>query len=297
MNTDTSAGIVENIMSQVAEYLSSPANDNAMPAGPEPAYGQALVGLAAGNDPLWLTFKDAVHPEHWTPLEAFELAFADQTVAVEDVSVLAVVLPHTEKTRTEQRRQMEFAGESWIRNRYRAQQTVVEGLARYLQAWLAEQGIRSLNPEFLLQWGCLSSPRFGIASRWSHRHAAFAAGLGTFGLSEGLITPVGKAMRCLSLVIGRALKPTPRNYTGPYDYCLHNANGACGKCINRCPAGAISGEGHDKIRCQDYLKKTVLHVATTWPDIAGAYACGLCQSGVPCESRVPMPAARSILLG
>jgi hypothetical protein len=33
------------------------------------------------------------------------------------------------------------------------------------------------------------------ASSWSERHAAHAAGLGTFGLCDGLITAKGKAMQ------------------------------------------------------------------------------------------------------
>ena len=43
------------------------------------------------------------------------------------------------------------------------------------------------------------SEKYGMASCWSERHAAFVSGLGTFGLCDGLITPVGKAMRCGSV--------------------------------------------------------------------------------------------------
>lgn len=42
----------------------------------------------------------------------------------------------------------------------------------------------------------LDQPLIGIASRWSERHAAYAAGLGTFSLSDGFISSRGIAHRC-----------------------------------------------------------------------------------------------------
>jgi epoxyqueuosine reductase QueG len=30
-------------------------------------------------------------------------------------------------------------------------------------------------------------------------------------------------------------------------------NGKCGKCIPRCPAGALSEDGHNKLKCRNYL--------------------------------------------
>jgi len=44
-------------------------------------------------------------------------------------------------------------------------------------------------------WAIVKSERFSYASSWSERHAPHAAGLGTFGLCDGLITAKGKAMR------------------------------------------------------------------------------------------------------
>ena len=57
------------------------------------------------------------------------------------------------------------------------------------------------------QWARVTSDRFGFASTWSERHAAYASGLGTFGLSDGLITPRGQAMRCGSVVARIAVPP------------------------------------------------------------------------------------------
>jgi epoxyqueuosine reductase len=64
----------------------------------------------------------------------------------------------------------------------------------------------------------------------------------------------------------------------------------CGACIARCPVHAISKNGHDKIKCWQYVygeesKKRA--VAYGGFEKAGS-GCGLCQTKVPCESKNPM---------
>jgi hypothetical protein len=48
---------------------------------------------------------------------------------------------------------------------------------------------------------------------------------------------------------------------------------------------AISKTGHDKRKCERHLDRTKVYV----PEHYGfeGYGCGLCQTGVPCESRIP----------
>jgi epoxyqueuosine reductase len=92
------------------------------------------------------------------------------------------------------------------------------------------------------------------ASNWSERHAAYATGLGTFGLCDGLITPVGKSMNRGSSVIARIDIPhTERPHKTHREYCLFFSEGSCGACITRCPAGVISKTGHDKEKCKAYV--------------------------------------------
>jgi len=57
-------------------------------------------------------------------------------------------------------------------------------------------------------------------------------------------------------------------------------------CIKRCPAGAIAPKGHDKIRCRNYIRK----IAPIYEQMERVEqrACGLCQTGVLCESRIPV---------
>jgi epoxyqueuosine reductase QueG len=137
-------------------------------------------------------------------------------------------------------------------------------------------------------WRREKSARYGFASSWSERHTAYASGLGTFGLCDGLITPRGKAMRCGSVVARIAIPPTERPYDDHHAYCLFYFNGSCDKCIQRCPAGAITREGHDKEKCAAYvLDVSAKSIRSRFGfDTSG---CGLCQTGIPCEAKIPVP--------
>ncbi len=137
------------------------------------------------------------------------------------------------------------------------------------------------------------SERSGMASTWSERHAAYVAGLGTFGLCNGLITPVGKAHRCGSVVARLSIPSTPRPYDDHRAYCLFfSQGGACGKCMTRCPAGAITPQGVDKGKCREYID--MVQKAYVLENYGlEAYGCGLCQTKVPCESRIPSAKAKS----
>ncbi|MDO8955233.1 MAG: hypothetical protein Q7W38_00070 [Deltaproteobacteria bacterium] len=62
-------------------------------------------------------------------------------------------------------------------------------------------------------------------------------------------------------------------------------NELCKKCIQRCPAGAVTEAGHDKIKCKAYLEITAKYVKANFG--FKGYGCGFCQTGVPCESKIP----------
>jgi epoxyqueuosine reductase QueG len=270
-------GIIKDFINQSPENtLKNPANDK--------AWADPLVAFSRGDDPIYQSYKEHVGPFHWTPLEVFNLAYPQVKAEAGQLTIISWVLPHTEKTKADLRKETLYPSESWVRARIYGEEVNVK-LRKHVVETLERSGIEAFAPMLLSEWSQKVSERYGAASVWSERHAAHASGLGTFGLCDGLITPKGKAMRCGSVIARISIPPTPRPYKDHRAYCLFFTRGICGKCIKRCPAEAVSKSGHDKVKCRAYLDKMKTYVRSRYG--FEGYGCGFCQSGTPCESGIP----------
>jgi len=262
----------------------SPENTLRNRAG-ERAFKSPLLGYSRGDDPLYEAYKTHVGPFHWTPAEIFERTFRDGKAKPEDLTVIAWILPQTALTKEDNRRERFYPSERWARARIFGEEVNVK-LRKHLVAVLGERGVRAVAPALSPDWERKTSDRYVFASTWSERHAAYASGLGTFGLCDGLITPVGKAVRVGSVVAQIRLPLTKRVYKDHHGYCLFYTQGTCGKCIPRCPVGAISEQGHDKKKCRAHIRPVTEEYVKARFGFEG-YGCGLCQTAVPCESKIP----------
>jgi len=258
----------------------------------EPAWDDALVGFASGGDQIWQQYKEYVGPFHWTPWEVFNQHCPGESAGAEELSVISWVLPQREAVRKANRRAKRYPSEEWARIRVYGEEFNA-ALRRHVVNSLKQVGHAAIAPMLVSNWTIVKSERFSYASSWSERHAAHAAGLGTFGLCDGLITARGKAMRVGSVVSKISITPTPRPYSNHRAYCLFFADGTCGKCIDRCPARAITKTGHDKEKCRQHLARSREYVKKSYK--FEGYGCGLCQVGVPCEAGIPVKAAREAL--
>ncbi len=249
------------------------------------AFETPLIGFSRGDDPLYEAYRDHVGPFYLTPWEIFTITFRDFNVRPEELTVISWILPQTKQTKADNRKESFYPSERWARVRIFGEE-VNEKLRKHVVAALEGKGYQSVAPSLTPQFSMRISPKYGFASTWSERHAAYAAGLGTFGLCDGLITPVGKAMRTGSVVARIQVPHTPRPYTDHNEYCLFFTKGICKKCISRCPAGAITEAGKDKPTCFKHLFPVTRDYVTSQYGFDG-YGCGLCQTGVPCESKIP----------
>jgi epoxyqueuosine reductase QueG len=273
------------IESMIKDFINkSPENTLKNPQN-DKAWADPLVGFSAGDDPLYQEYKKYVGPFHWTPLEVFNVTFPSLEVTADELTVISWILPQTESTKADLRRETVNPSESWARARIFGEEANVK-LRQHVVTTMKEAGIEAVAPMLSPQWGWKESERYVFASTWSERHAAYAAGLGTFGLCDGLITPRGKAMRCGSVVARIKIPATNRPYKDHHAYCLYFSKGICGKCTQRCPADAITKEGHDKKKCRSYVQKTADYVKSQFH--FDGYGCGFCQAGVPCESKIPV---------
>lgn len=193
-------------------------------------------------------------------------------------TVAAFFFPFTEAVRRSNRESQDRPSAPWLYGRIEGQQFLGAYMGR-LRSCIEEGGSRACVPSLDERFQVRFEPDgvdFRADSRWSERHAAYACGLGTFGLSRGLITNKGMAGRIASIILDVELEPDGRSYTGVYDYCIR-----CGACARRCPAGAISLKtGKNNLKCNAFLNQMK-------KEYAPRYGCGKCQVGVPCEACNP----------
>ena len=98
---------------------------------------------------------------------------------------------------------------------------MISAVGRELCHILEKAGYKAVCPSLNPLFRMLAD----YTSNWSERHAAHICGLGTFGLSKGLITSKGIAGRFGSVITSCAFPVTKRPYEGLTDYCI-----MCGKC-------------------------------------------------------------------
>jgi len=226
-------------------------------------YDGALCGIAAADDDFIVSLKanaeaniDLMQPEEWLPGAK---------------TVVSFFLPFA-RWITEENEGGDWPSDGWLDGRIEGQ-TAANEMSRALAEKIMEEGYEAMVPIF--------DTRFSIDisdfnSNWSERHVAYAAGLGTFGLSRGIITKLGMAGRFMSVITAMDLDPVPRPYKDLYEYCIK-----CGTCIENCPVGAISVEHlKNNAMCSAFLDETKLKEAPF-------YGCGKCQCAVPCAFGIP----------
>lgn len=174
-------------------------------------------------------------------------------------------------------------GNGWLYARVEGQQMLTE-INHFLERWFESQGVKALSPyasdqfRYVFEAGScdqIEDKSLSFTSNWSERHVAYVCGMGTFGLSKGLITERGVAGRFGSVIIDACLPITPCSYSDIYEYCT-----MCGACM-RCPGGAITLEsGKSHIACSSYVNKMRELYAPR-------FGCGKCQVKVPCQRGIP----------
>jgi epoxyqueuosine reductase QueG len=123
--------------------------------------------------------------------------------------------------------------------------------------------------------------RIKLISNWSHRHIAYIARLGTFGINNMLITDKGCCGRLGSIITD--CKFTYQSTEKLNEKCLNKSDGSCGFCRNKCIADAYAGNQFDRHKCYEKcLMNAELHKDTGYADV-----CGKCLVGLPCSSSDP----------
>jgi len=253
-------------------------------------FDEPLVRFADGDDGIFTEYKEIIGQVHQTPRQALATAYEKTPEEMPArLSVISWILPITGETRESNRKETKGPSRLWCHTRWYGEK-LNEKLGAFMVELLSTAGYLAVTPHWQPSFKMFSNEK-GLYSNWSERHIAFAAGHGTFSLSDGFITERGIAHRCASLVTNLLLPPSLRTATSPYSNCLAYIEHKCEACIKRCPGEAISEQGHNKPKCLQYMRSIGYNSAALAKDgynnetsIAG---CGLCQTKVPCEDMNP----------
>ncbi len=252
--------------------------------GGGPIFDEPVIGVADGDDPLFEQFKQIIGPHHLTPREILRSACPAES-AIEAVRVICWAMPYTAEIRHSNASMKDRPSRHWAHAYYYGI-PVNDVLRRSVVDYVTQHGATAVSPGLSPLYGKIRGSNGLIASStWSERHALFAAGMGAFGLCGPLITEAGAAVRCGTVIVNLPLPVTTRIFQTHNEACLYVTNGLCGRCMQRCPAGAIGPSGHDKDICQRQHNQVLARLEYEYgiPYIR----CGLCITGVPCESGFP----------
>ncbi len=236
-------------------------------------YDEPLFGVADAADPLFpeLQKPEVDHPDYWLPQKWLPGA----------KRIISCFMPFTMEAKKSNEADMQEPSAEWLHCRIEGQEMVAL-FGTYLRDELIKAGYEAVCPTVDERF-CMLTPRKAC---WSERHTAFICGLGTFGMSKGIITAKGMAGRLVSVITDYPFEVTPRPYTDRYEYCTK-----CGKCARNCPARAIDpqkplDQAKDHDICEPFTYQT--KAAKMHGDTEKRYfGCGKCQVAVPCRDRIP----------
>ena len=177
---------------------------------------------------------------------------------------------------------LDSAPSIWYHELYQTINTLLDTTAYRLAARLSSRGHPSV-PIPRDGYGSIRVLLERPTAFFSHRHAAYLAGLGTFGTNNMLLTPeYGPRVRFTSIFTTAELSGAPVMETG---LCLR-----CMRCVETCPSGALDPG--------DYPGTLTQKRACT-EEAASLYArqispCGRCLAVCPVgEDRWPRPGSEA----
>jgi len=253
--------VKEEIRSEIASLVARRAEHQRT----ETRWRAPLVGFASAADPLFVQFRTVVSPSHSLPEELLPGAG----------TVIAFFLPFEPWVA-----QSNVAGKIPAREwavAYIETNELISEVCAHMKGFLEARGhVVFTTP------ATHNVDTKKLMSDWSHRHVAFAAGLGTFGLNNMLITRQGCCGRIGSCITTAALAPDTRPAE---EACLHRRGRPCARCVERCVNDALFEDRFDRKACYSMC----LENGAALRELGKADVCGKCVVGLPCSFSVPAP--------
>lgn len=218
-----------------------------------------IVAFADANDFLFKDLKTIIDRSHKMPNELLPNAR----------SIISYFIPFYESVGKSNEDGL-IASQEWAISYIETNQLIVD-LNEFMKQELNKMGIESyiippthnFDEEKLISW-------------WSHKHVAYIAGLGKFGLHKMIITDKGCCGRLGSIITNMRCEANKRKVE---EYCLYFHNKSCGRCIEKCLFNALKIDEFDRKKCYNICLKN----AKRYSRLGLADVCGKCVVSLPCS--------------
>ncbi len=229
---------------------------------------EPLVAVASASDPLFGDLHRVIDLTHAMPTDILPGA----------ESVIVFFLPFQQWLGRENDQAGFHAARGWAAS-YLATNELIQTINAHLRSRIEDAGYQAaVTP------ATHNFDERKLISRWSHKHLAYIAGLGTFGCNHLLITASGCCGRLGSLVTSMPLPPTPRP---DQEWCLEKAGSECFACVLKCSYEALFENRYDRRKCYEQCLINDRYYA----DLPLVDVCGKCACEVPCSYCIPTSAA------
>jgi len=237
--------------------------------GTATGWGKPIVGFADAGDPIFRTFRRVVSPTHLLP----------QELLPEAETVVAFFLPF-EKRMAASNIGAGLASREWA-VAYVETNGLITALGEHMKGFLEARGCQVETTPATHNFD-----KEKLVSNWSHRHIAYAAGIGSFGLNNMLITEHGCCGRIGSFVTSLSV-----NAEVPVkeEACLYRYDSSCTQCVDRCVNAALFEDHFDRWKCSEMCMKN----GGRFNEIGKTDVCGKCLVGLPCSFTNPVASGSS----
>jgi epoxyqueuosine reductase QueG len=225
---------------------------------------EPLIAFADANDPLFLQLKTIINKDHKLPNEILSNA----------ATVISYFIPFTERIVLSNSIHRK-ASELWAIS-YLETNNLINELNNYLSNRLREHDFDStiIPPTHNFN-------EKSLVSCWSHKHIAYIAGLGKFGLHKMIITEKGCCGRLGSLITSANIEASKKFEK---EYCLYFHNKSCMKCLEKCVFDILKINSFDRHKCYNIC----LENSKQYSNLGLIDVCGKCTCVVPCSLKNPV---------
>jgi epoxyqueuosine reductase QueG len=248
---------------EVEEFIKNYVKDYGRNNGIVTKWEEPLIAFADSTDELFNKLKDVANVNHALPSD----------LLADAKTVISYFIPFSREVVLSNYKGVN-ASREWALAYMETNQLIVD-LNSALSEMLKDKGFESaVTPP------THNFEEESLVSSWSHKHIAYIAGLGRFGIHNMIITKRGCCGRLGSMVTNVKIEPTVREEN---ELCLHKIKKSCGMCVKNCTFGALGFSSFDNHKCY----KVCLENSKVYSKLGLADVCGKCIANVPCSFTNP----------